>query len=473
MGKLGVMARCGCAIAIACISARNVAAGTVTFDNGVTGAGFTSVTPDDYGTHGFAIGQQYDDEYYPPGVSNPFSPTHLTGPELFITTAGNHTSSVLLTDYKVWADFVENPPPTPDGILADPMHTALARSVTTAIAMTGTNQATSAFRLATDAQGGIRIDVALVQSLTSDAVARSSQLDYVYTFTNNGTVPVSLVLHFMWDSDLFYNGANKDDDDVVGVGPGLCGVYQHDGDPRWSIGLGNGPLSTVPLTYYYGGKDGFVPGSGPAFVPDNAAIGQQYIWLDHGMPAEWQNYVVGPGKNAVGESGSVIGDATIGIEYHFSLAVGASETINARRYYGTTMIPCFVSANCGNGVVDSGELCDGADTPTCNGATCTASACGDGYMNTVAGEQCDSSGVDSETCNGATCLTSACGDGYVNAAAGEDCETGELCDTSTCTFNFSVGGGCAGCGVGGMPDASWLLGGGLLLLRRRRRSTRR
>jgi hypothetical protein len=469
------MARCGCAIAIACISARHAAAGTVTFDNGVTGPGYTSVTPDDYGTYGFLIGQQFDDEFYPPGVSNPFTPTHLSGPMLFITTAGMHTSSVLLTDYKPWADYVENPPPQPDGILADAMHTGLTRSVATAIAMSGTNKATSAFRIAST-QAGILIDVGLVQSLTSDSVTVSSHLDSVYTFTNNGTVPVSLVLHILWDSDLFYNGANKDNDDIVGAGPGVCGVYQHDGDPRWSVALGNGPLSTVPLTYYYGGKEGFVPGSPPAFVPDNVAIDMQYIWLGHGMPASWRNYVVGPGKNAVGESSpSLVGDATIGIEYQFPVAVGASETINVRRYWGTTTVPCFVSANCGNGVVDSGELCDGADTPTCNGATCTASVCGDGYMNVAAGEQCDSSGVDSETCVGATCLVSACGDGYVNAAAGEDCEAGELCDTSTCQYNFSVGGGCAGCGVSGMPDASWLLcvAGGLLVLRRRRRVTRR
>src|SRR5262245_1401560 len=102
------MARSCCAIAIACVSARDVHAGTVNFDNGVTGEGYTAVTPDDYGTYGFLIGQQFDDEFYPAGVSNPFSPTHLTGPMLFVTTAGNHTSSVLLTEYKPWADYVEN-----------------------------------------------------------------------------------------------------------------------------------------------------------------------------------------------------------------------------------------------------------------------------------------------------------------------------------------------------------------------------
>jgi hypothetical protein len=190
-------------------------------------------------------------------------------------------------------------------------------------------------------------------------------------------------------------------------------------------------------------------------------------WLTHGMPVSWQNYVVGPGKNAVGESDPlVVGDATIGTDYRFPLAVGATETIHVRRYYGTTMIPCFVSAKCGNGKLDAGELCDGADTETCNGGTCTASVCGDGHTNSLAGEQCDSSGVDSESCVGATCKLTACGDGYLNAAAGEECETGELCDQTTCTVAYSIGGGCAGCGAGG-ADGSWLVL--LVLLRRRRR----
>ncbi len=456
-----------CAAAIVCASA-SAYAGTATLDNGVGGTGFTRMTPDDFGCWGFLIGQQYDDEFYPAGVASPFTPTYLTGVELFITTASTHTTSVLLSSTRFWYDFVENPPPTPDGIFADPMHTGFARTVTTPIAITAPNEATSAFRLATDAQGGIRIDAGLVQRLTSDAATTTSQVDQIYTLTNNGTQPVSLVFHLAWDADLYYNGVNQDSDDAVGTGPGVCGAYQHDGDPRWSIALGNGPMSTVPMAYYFGGKQDTVPDTGPpAFEPISAAIDKQWIWLTHGMPASWRNYVVGAGQATVGESDpALVGDATLGAEYRFPLAVGATETVHIRRYYGTTTIPCFVSVNCGNGKLDAGEECDGADTATCNGATCTASVCGDGYMNAAAGEECDSSGVDSDTCVGSTCMLTACGDGHVNGAAGEECEDGDLCDPSTCEYTFSVGGGCAGCATSG-SDPSWLVL--LVLLRRRRR----
>lgn len=119
---------------------------------------------------------------------------------------------------------------------------------------------------------------------------------------------------------------------------------------------------------------------------------------------------------------------------------------------------------CGDGIVQSTEQCDsgGIDTATCNGFTCNTAVCGDGYINTVAGEQCDrggansdsgtctascqfavcgdglvnklgikpeqcdSGGIDTATCNGFTCNVAVCGDGYVNAAAGEQCDMGLL-----------------------------------------------
>jgi len=496
------VARFGVVAAVVATSASPAYANTVTFDNGVTGDGYTSISPDDFGTYGFLIGQQYDDEYYPPGVPSPFSPTYLTGPELFVTTGGTATSSILLTEYRFWFDFVENPPPQPDGILADPAHTALTRTVTTAIAMTGTNEATSAFSVATDPSAGIKLDFTLVQRLSSDSVALTSQFDQIYTVTNHGTVPVDLLFHEAWDPDLYYNPSNQETDDIVGIGAGLCGVYMHDGDPRWSVALGNGPTSTVPVANYFGGKEGFVPGAGPAFAPISAAIDKQWIWIDHGMPPEWRNYVVGPGKSAVGESDpTLVADATMGLEYRLALAVNDSATIHIRRYYGTTTIPCFVSASCGNGKLDAGELCDGADTATCNGGTCAASVCGDGYPNRMAGEACDSAGIDSPTCNGATCTASACGDGHanvetgelcddggdsatcnvdctiprcgdghVNVAAAEQCESGELCDLATCTYKFSLGGGCVGCGAGGDPSFAWLLACGAIGVLRRRRA---
>lgn len=512
--------------AILSIVASHASAGSVTLSNGVTGVGATSVTPDDFGSFGFLIGQQFDDEFFPAGVANTFSPTYLTGAELYITTPSNVTSSVLLSGTKFWYDFVQNPPPTPTGIDGP-----LTRTVTTAITASG-NTATSGFRIADTAAMGVLLDVALTQTLTSDATTVTSQLDQVYAITNNGTVSLSLVFHMAWDADLFFNDANKSSDDHVGIGAGVCGVYSHDGDPRWSLSLGNGPMSTVPMTSFYAGKEGFVPGAGPAFVPISAGIAEQHIWINKGMPVAWRNYVVGPGVGAVGESDPALsGDATVGTEYRFMIAAGATETIHIRRYYGTTVIPCFVSAKCGNGAVDPGELCDTADTIDCNGNTCTASACGDGYMNPTAGETCESAGIDTLACNGALCTAptcgdaytnqavgeacddgadsalcnadctaAACGDGYANLAAGEacdegsesatcnanctpamcgdgyvnavaeQCETGDLCDPVTCTYSFTLGGGCAGCGAGGDVGGSVLFAVAFVIGRRRRRA---
>lgn len=466
----------------------------------VNTTGYTSVSPDDYGSYGFLIGQQFDDEFYPANVSNPFTPTYLTGAMLFVTKPGMPTGSILLSDVRFWADFIENPPPTPDGIDGP-----FARTVTSSIVLTGTNEAASAFSITDTAAEGIALEIDLVQRLTSDLAAVTSQLDQIYTITNTGTADVELVFHLVWDPDLFFDGENKASDDNVGIGTGVCGVYAHDGDPRWSVALGSGPMSTLPMTYYYAGKEDFVPGTGPAFAPISADIDMQWTWISKGIVEQWQNYVVGAGVLATGESDpALVGDATLGIEWRFALPAGEAETIHIRRYYGSTGVPCFVSANCGNGALDAGELCDGEDTADCVGATCSASACGDSYTNAAAGEACDTGGADSETCNAMTCAAPACGDGYANAAAGEMCDdagdsaacnadctpaacgdgylntmaaeecddTSELCDPATCTVTFTLGGGCAGCGAGGGAPGTLLVWGMLVAVSVRRRRAR-
>jgi len=89
---------------------------------------------------------------------------------------------------------------------------------------------------------------------------------------------------------------------------------------------------------------------------------------------------------------------------------------------------------CGNGNVDSGEACDpgpgGASSATCD-ADCTPAVCGDGFVNTAAGEQCDDR-KDSAHCN-SDCTTSVCGDGKWNPAAGEECDDGNTTDGDGCT----------------------------------------
>lgn len=98
---------------------------------------------------------------------------------------------------------------------------------------------------------------------------------------------------------------------------------------------------------------------------------------------------------------------------------------------------------CGDGYVNKivGEVCDDAgDSADCD-ADCTIPACGDGHENLLA-EECDDGG-DSSTCD-ADCTSSMCADGYLNLVAGEQCDTGGdslECDAD-CTF--------ASCGDGYM-----------------------
>ncbi|MBZ0115841.1 MAG: hypothetical protein K8H88_02515, partial [Sandaracinaceae bacterium] len=98
---------------------------------------------------------------------------------------------------------------------------------------------------------------------------------------------------------------------------------------------------------------------------------------------------------------------------------------------------------CGDGVVQAPETCDDgsggarAQSATCD-VDCTAVQCGDGVVNTLAGEDCDGDGTgtggETVSCN-TDCTRARCGDGLVNRSAGEDCdgdEAGAPGETTTC-----------------------------------------
>ena len=64
---------------------------------------------------------------------------------------------------------------------------------------------------------------------------------------------------------------------------------------------------------------------------------------------------------------------------------------------------------CGNGIVEPGEECDGGgETALCN-ANCTTTRCGDGIVNTHAGEQCDIIGACCDL------LSGSCAEGVVSS----------------------------------------------------------
>jgi cysteine-rich repeat protein len=83
-----------------------------------------------------------------------------------------------------------------------------------------------------------------------------------------------------------------------------------------------------------------------------------------------------------------------------------------------------------NGIVDPGEACDGngAGTPgqtaTCD-TDCSLAACGDGTLNTLAGEACDDGNTAfGDGCRGPgfgrACQVEGCGNGYVDCLPGKD-----------------------------------------------------
>ncbi|PZR16003.1 MAG: hypothetical protein DI536_06795 [Archangium gephyra] len=102
-------------------------------------------------------------------------------------------------------------------------------------------------------------------------------------------------------------------------------------------------------------------------------------------------------------------------------------------------------AICGDSIVRSvgapTEQCDtGGPSATCS-FRCTFQRCGDGLVNTFAGEQCDvastqaDAGTETTTCD-TDCTVAFCGDNTRNAARGEDCDTGG--NTASCNADCTT-----------------------------------
>ncbi len=86
---------------------------------------------------------------------------------------------------------------------------------------------------------------------------------------------------------------------------------------------------------------------------------------------------------------------------------------------------------CGNGLKDGEEDCDtGGISISCD-SDCTWAECGDGTVNSLAGEICDEQGA-SAFCDN-DCTLPECGDGVINSDAGESCDGGDTCNDD-CTI---------------------------------------
>ena len=475
---------------VALLCASPASAHVVHLDNGIVGQGHLDIDVDDFGSYGREVSPNADDNFWPLGVIKEETQTFMASSFLYFSSPIQgavtlSTHRLIIDKFELMGDGIKGP-------------ATLTRTITSPIAFAA-GVAHSEFRVA-DTASNLRLDIKLDQRIVMVSTTQS-RLEQTYEIKNAGTAAATLVFHSFWDMDLYFTDGLFEDD-VVGTGPGRCYVYQHDPNhPLQGGSLADGG-STVPMSSYYGGKFGFMPDGGPAYSSADSTVHPE--WDAYGMPTQWRNNIAFLGTDKEGFADNSA-DAMIGVEWRFTIAANETHTIKQRRIYGTNAVPCNVSASCGNGTVDANETCDpgpsGSDSATCNRDTCTAPLCGDGYVNMAAGEDCESAMIDSADCNALTCKHSVCGDGYanaaageacddgedtaecnlancqppmcgdgiVNAAAGEGCETGELCDLTTCDYNFSVGGGCGGCSSG---DAGAGVIIALLLLRPRGRRRR-
>jgi cysteine-rich repeat protein len=94
---------------------------------------------------------------------------------------------------------------------------------------------------------------------------------------------------------------------------------------------------------------------------------------------------------------------------------------------GGTRIDTGLDRN-GDGALGAEEIDQTAYVCNGNGV---ASRCGDGMIDVIAHEQCDTGG-ESTLCD-LDCTVPACGDGVVNQTAGEECDDGNRFDTDGCS----------------------------------------
>ncbi|MBA2543299.1 MAG: DUF11 domain-containing protein, partial [Deltaproteobacteria bacterium] len=328
-------------------------AGTVNITNGVVGDGHLDIDIDDFGSYGATGGVTSDDQFQPPNTLVS-APTFTTGAYVFITTPSDGKQTrVLLSDITTWQDVLG-----PTGI--EGTH-SLARTITSPNTLLAPNAVQSAFEIAgSGPDNKLTLGFALRQKLVTLSPG-VTMLDQSYVITNTGTVATDLVFHAHWDADLSYAGSF--DDDIVAAGRDLCYVYTREsGSLSQSVALLNGSSTTVPLANYYGCKDGVTPGLG---LPTCGAGTDVQIWDNLSLPTSWRNNISTGGYDTAVESGTTPGtDTSMGLEWRFSLAPGASVTINPKRVYGTEDLPCGASADLAIAVTDSPDPVTAGQTLT-------------------------------------------------------------------------------------------------------------
>lgn len=151
----------------------------------------------------------------------------------------------------------------------------------------------------------------------------------------------------------------------------------------------------------------------------------------------------GAGASACIGTGSVCGNGTLNTTCGEQCDDG--NVISGDRCSAT----CQVEAVCGNGILESGEQCDGGPCCRTNCQFATAgTSCNDGNTCTAV-DTCNGIGGGASSCIG---NGSVCGNGVLNATCGEQCDDGNIANgdscSSTCQTTSPVVCGNAVCDVG-------------------------
>jgi MYXO-CTERM domain-containing protein len=310
-----------CASLLAMV-ARSSAA-PVNIDNGVIGAGHLDIDTDDYGSYGNWDGATTDDQFQPSGQAVD-SPTFQSSVLMFVTGAAQpgETSGVALSGGTEWNTVLGG------GEVGTRL---LERVIVNANAALSATEAESDFSLVEALSGPITIDVHLNQ-LIGVGASNTATLLQTYTLTNSGTEDVDIQFNPRWDIDWFYETDHLDD--VVGAAHMQCYVFAR--EPTIiaaAAALADGGSDTAPIRSYYGSKEGHTPTMGPPAFDFGS---DTEVWDNLGVPASWLDYVAFLGYDMDGDSGTNGGDASVALNYAFSLMQAQSVTVRVLRIYGAT-----------------------------------------------------------------------------------------------------------------------------------------